>query len=57
MLDWLLGQLFEDHDRMHRRGLGESPDGLRAYRRNRVIVAVLLIAGALASFALYHCDI
>ena len=37
----MFAHLLEQHDRMHRGGLGESPDGLRAYRRNRWILSIV----------------
>jgi hypothetical protein len=37
----IFAHLLEQHDRMHRGGLGESPDGLRAYRRNRWILSIV----------------
>jgi hypothetical protein len=40
---------------MHRGGLGESPDGLRAYRRNRWILTILALAAMAFSWWLFDC--
>lgn len=48
----LLGQLWDDFNRMHRGGLGESPRGLADHRRNRrIVAAVLVVVGAAAVVA------
>ncbi len=49
----LLSRGLNEHDRMHRGGLGESPDGLRAYRRNRWILTILALAATAFSWWLF----
>ena len=56
ILDTLFGSLaqaWDDFNRMHRGGLGESPRGLADYRRNRWIVGTLLVIGGVVSLAMW----
>lgn len=49
----LLGQAWDDFNRMHRGGLGESPRGVADYRRNRWIVGTVLALCAVLSVVLW----
>ena len=49
----LLRQAWDDFNRMHRGGLGESPRGLADYGRNRWLVGTALALCAVASVVLW----
>ena len=48
-----LAKAWNDFNRMHRGGLGESPRGLADYRRNRWIVGAVLVLFVAASISMW----